>query len=280
MGIIEERMNEILNLYESMRDRFKIELENGPDGHLLHQMQGSHLQFIYYDNNNGKILRRGINKDIELIKALAKKEFDRKAYEILSHNITAIEDAMNLHIPFDPNEIMKTMTNAYALLPGEYFFDSKKDFPAPDPDRELMAKIKRHEEWWRRPYKEYWGYPENKTKLTSLGQKVRSVSELLIAETLYKYSIPFHYEEELIVDGKTYAPDFTFEGWDRNMFYLDYFGMMSNAKYAKRNFIKLDDYYDIGLIPGDNLIVTFDSNGIMNMGLIEGIIKNEVIPRL
>ena len=50
------------------------------------------------------------------------------------------------------------------------------------------------------------GHPENKTKLTSRGQKVRSISELLIAEALYKYSIPFHYEEELEVEGKTFAP--------------------------------------------------------------------------
>ena len=97
---------------------------------------------------------------------------------------------------------------------------------------------------------------------------------------MYKYSIPFHYEEELEADGKIFAPDFTLEGMNQNMFYLDYFGMMDNPKYAKRNFIKLDDYYDIGLIPGDNLIVVFDSKGIMNAGMIEAIIKNEIIPRL
>ena len=55
---------------------------------------------------------------------------------------------------------------------------------------------------------------------------------------------------------------------------------MDNARYAKKNFIKLDDYYDIGLIPGDNLIVAFDTKGIMNMAVIEGIIQNEIIPRL
>ena len=130
------------------------------------------------------------------------------------------------------------------------------------------------------PYKEYWGYPENKTRTTSRGQKVRSISELLIAEALYKYYIPFHYEEELKVEGKTFAPDFTFEGWDYNNFYLDYFGMMDDEKYAKKNFLKLDDYYDIGLIPGDNLITVFDSKGIMNAGVIESIIQNEIIPRL
>ena len=56
--------------------------------------------------------------------------------------------------------------------------------------------------------------------------------------------------------------------------------MMDDAKYAKRNFLKLDDYYDAGLIPGDNLILVFDSKGIMNVKVIESIIENEIIPRL
>lgn len=56
--------------------------------------------------------------------------------------------------------------------------------------------------------------------------------------------------------------------------------MMDNEKYAKRNFLKLDDYYDAGLIPGRNLIVVFNSKGVMNVGSIDAIIENEVIPRL
>lgn len=215
-----------------------------------------------------------------MIKALARKEFNSKALKIFSNNIAALRRAIDRQVPFDPDQILQSMTKAYALLPEEYFFDREKLIIAEDLDDDLLIKVKRHEAWWKKPYKEYWGYPEKKEKRTSRGQKVRSVSEMLIAEALYKYSIPFHYEEELEVDGKTFAPDFTFEGSDYRPFYLDYFGMMDNAKYAKRNIIKLDDYYDIGLIPGDNLIVVFDSKGIMNAAVIEAIIKNEIIPRL
>ena len=177
----------------------------------------------------------------------------------------------------DEDEEMSEIEKKLSLIEG-LDVDAAMQYAGDDED--ILARIKRHEDWWKKPYKEYWGYPENKTKTTSRGQKVRSISELLIAETLYKYSIPFHYEEELEADGKTFAPDFTFEDWEYKKFYLDYFGMMDNAKYAKRNFIKLDDYYDIGLIPGENLIVAFDSKGIMNMGMVEAIIKNEIIPRL
>ena len=243
-------------------------------------MNGNHIQFIHSFSENDKRIRRGINKDTDMIRALARKEFSIKACEILSNNIDVFKDAITKQIPFDPERIIRSMTKAYSHLPEDYFFDCKRLFIPAGLDEEIIAKVKRHEEWWKKPYKEYWGYPENKSRITSRGQKVRSISELLIAEALYRYSIPFHYEEEIEAAGKTFAPDFTFEGWDRNLFYLDYFGMMDNPKYAKRNFIKLDDYYDIGLIPGDNLIVAFDSKGIMNAGTIEAIIKNEIIPRL
>lgn len=280
MTIYDEKLKEILSNYEKQLDLYKFELGSSPEGRLIVQNNNGNKQFLQLTHCNGKRIRRGINKNKDLIKALARKEFNNKAFEILNNNITALKDAIALQVPFDTDQIMESMTKAYALLPEEYFFDHEKTITAKGLDEDILARIKRHEDWWKKPYKEYWGYPENKTKTTSRGQKVRSISELLIAETLYKYSIPFHYEEELEADGKTFAPDFTFEDWEYKKFYLDYFGMMDNAKYAKRNFIKLDDYYDIGLIPGENLIVAFDSKGIMNMGMVEAIIKNEIIPRL
>ena len=280
MTVYDEKLNEVLSIYEKLSDLFKSELESSPDGKLIYQNNGQYKQFIHLINENGKRIRKGINTDSEMIKALARKEFNSKASKIFSNNITALRKAIDKQIPFDPDQILQSMTKAYALLPEQYFFDRDKLIITAGLDDDLLKKVKRHEEWWRKPYKEYWGYPENKTKTTSRGQKVRSISEMLIAEALYKYSIPFHYEEELEAYGKTFAPDFTFEGGDYRPFYLDYFGMMDNTKYAKRNIIKLDDYYDIGLIPGDNLIVVFDAKGIMNAAVIEGIIKNEIIPRL
>ena len=56
------------------------------------------------------------------------------------------------------------MTKAYALLPEEYFFDREKLIIAEDLDDDLLIKIKRHEAWWKKPYKEYWGYPEKGKK--------------------------------------------------------------------------------------------------------------------
>ena len=53
-----------------------------------------------------------------------------------------------------------------------------------------------------------------------------------------------------------------------------------SKKYARRNFRKLSDYYDVGIIPGDNLIITFSRGDDINMGMIKAVIINEVLPRL
>ncbi len=281
MKLLEEKIREILTMYEALEKRFNIELESSPEGSLLHQMNGGYVEFLHsIPNENGKRERKGINRKPDLIRALAQKEFDRKAQKIISHNIAEYKKALDKQLIFDPDQILKSMKNAYALLPEEYFFDRDNLVIAAGLEGETLARIRSHEEWWKKPYKEYLGHPENKTKRSSRGQMVRSKSELLIVESLYKYGVHFHYEEEFSVGSKIFAPDATFEGAGHKLFYWEHLGMMSNFRYARRNIRKLDDYYDIGLIPGENLILSFDNDDDINMGMIDAIILNEVIPRL
>ncbi len=280
MTYFEEELKQILNYYDNLIDLYSNIIRNSPDGRLMHQKNHDHDQFLLLSSENGVRKRVCITKDEEMKRNLAQKEFAEKALKIIKANADALREAADKMVPFDPGEIINNMAKAYAMLPEDYFFGRDKLSFAACVDEDLTAKIRRHEEWWKKPYKEYWGYPQYKTKTTSRGQKVRSISELLIAEKLYEYSIPFHYEEEFEKDGKTFAPDFTFEGKGYECFYLDYFGMMENNQYAKRNILKLDDYYNAGLIPGDNLIIVFDYNGIVNAGMVKAIIENEIIPRL
>ena len=130
------------------------------------------------------------------------------------------------------------------------------------------------------PYEQYDGYPQYKNKLTSFGLKVRSKSEQLIAERLHDFGIPFRYEMMLRVAGVERAPDFTFEGADQRLFYWEHAGEMSNAVYEQRHQKKLMEYRRVGIVPWDNLIVTYEKDGMINMAMVDALIKNEVIPRL
>ena len=280
MTIFEEELNTLLKHYNHLVDLYSKVIQNSPDGRLIHQMNHNQDQFLLLSSKNGVRTRTSITNDEEKKRLLAQKEFASKALAVVKSNANALKELEEKYVRFDPEKILQSMNKAYSMLPEDYFFDQDKWKVTAGLDDDLLTKIRKHEEWGKKSYKEYWGYPKNKTKTTSRGKKVRSISELLIAEKLYEYSIPFHYEELLEIDGRLFAPDFTFEGADYECFYLDYFGMMENERYARRNIQKLSAYYDAGIIPGENLLVVFDCNGVMNAGTVKGIIENEIIPRL
>jgi ATP-dependent DNA helicase RecQ len=65
---------------------------------------------------------------------------------------------------------------------------------------------------------------------TLSGDMVRSKSEVIIANILHDRDIPFAYEQELVVDGKTYYPDFTVS-WNGKTFFWEHLGMLEQDQY-------------------------------------------------
>ena len=281
MALFTEDLKEILNYYENEADIYKSILKSAPPGKLyLQKNPNGSNQLLYYKNENSIVTRRGVNKDVSIQKALAKKEFASKALDVLEHNNSVLREAIDKQMPFDPDSILRSMTNAYSILPEEYFFDRNALMINMNLDGETQARINSHKEWGLQPYKESFFHPENKTNRTSTGKYVRSKSELLIYETLINYGIPFHYDEERQVNGLLTVMDFTFQDITKDCFYWEHFGMMDSPKYARKNFRKLDNYYDAGIIPGYNLIITFSKGDNINMGTINAVITNEVLPKL
>ncbi|MBQ3292403.1 MAG: hypothetical protein IJH43_08520 [Mogibacterium sp.] len=266
--------------YEKLIRYYKKELEDLPAGKLYNQVNHNTNQLILSLNENGKRIRKTVTHDEKMLRALAKKEFAKNAIKVLNHNLEALTTLKQTYEPFDPDKILMQMTNAYNLLPEEYFFDKSFFILENDLDEDEIFKINRNREWGSAPYKESLYHKDRKTKRTSRGNYVRSKSELLIIEDLYHFGIPMHYDEEHIINGVFLVPDFTFKRWDGEFFFWEYLGMMDDVRYAKHNFKKLDDLYSAGIIPGDNLIVTFDKGDNINMSMIDAIIRNEVIPRL
>ena len=279
--LFEENMKEILKYYEDLQNNYRRFEKRGPEGSLLCQENHGKNQFLHYTEKDGKKHRKVITKDIDLQKALAQKEFARRSLEILNKDIEILRQAINSIQPFDPNEILKSMGNGYQKLPTDYFFNPNKLVTSLNLNGEIKAKIDRHREWGRQPYKQSAYREEEKTNRTSKGLLVRSKSEVLIIEMLYKwYDMPHRYEQEQTINGIIIDPDLTFEDAFGELFYWEHLGMMDDERYAERNFRKLKKYYSAGLIPGDNLILSFDRQGKIDMSYIDSIIKYQVIPRL
>lgn len=104
-------------------------------------------------------------------------------------------------------------------------------------------------------------HDENKTFQDENGNSFRSKSECLIANALEKYGLPYQYEATLELKGRTILPDFTIihPRTGQNI-YWENFGMLDILSYMDKARTKLGLYFESGIYPGVNLIITCESS--------------------
>ena len=88
----------------------------------------------------------------------------------------------------------------------------------------------------------------------------------MIACMLDKAGIPYRYEEIVPLNGEVGVfmhPDFTvLNKRTRKVYYWEHFGAMNSNSYVEDNFMpKIREYYNFGFLPGDRLLITFESSG-------------------
>ena len=104
----------------------------------------------------------------------------------------------------------------------------------------------------------YEGVPEF---YTTKGERVRSKSELIIADLLEKEGVPYRYEYPIYLKGlgKIY-PDFTvLNVRKRKTIYWEHLGMMDDSEYVDRALKKIATYEQNGIFPGENLVLTYET---------------------
>lgn len=102
---------------------------------------------------------------------------------------------------------------------------------------------------------------------TAKGERVRSKSEKIIADELYRYNIPYKYEMplQLQVGNKTisFYPDFTaINRRTGKKWVIEHFGMMDKASYYENALQKLDVYEKNNILVGVDLIFLHETSGI------------------
>jgi len=133
--------------------------------------------------------------------------------------------------------------------------------------------------YYKNPY-----YEEYKTLQTSFGLMVQSKTEMLIAELLRAFGIPFHYDEEIIVRDafgypRTYYIDFVIMTPSGKKIYWEHMGKFYEEGYREHNMEKIGLYYDNGIILGDNLIITMEAKqSELSAKKIVEIIKGQILP--
>ena len=107
----------------------------------------------------------------------------------------------------------------------------------------------------RNPYR-----TEDLRYITLMGVRVRSKSELTIANRLENRQIPYRYEAELDVAGRHIYPDFVIKRLDGTLVIWEHFGLMNKADYYSKAMEKVNLYRQKGFIQHKNLICTWEED--------------------
>lgn len=150
------------------------------------------------------------------------------------------------------NYLKKAEKRGISAIPG-LMCKSKKMFyePVTLPDEEYIS------EWLNKRYQPKEFLQGDALYETSSGLRVRSKSEIMIAEALEKENVPFRYEYPVEVRGRTLYPDFyCLNVRTREVFIWEHFGMLDEKSYVSTMLEKIAAYEERGFILGKDVIVT------------------------
>lgn len=279
--MIIERLREISDELNRTCAAYSKELRVLPKGKLLCSKNKSGAHYYVGERNRSGYHRKGISKDEGKITALARKEYLSRALPLLEHNLKLVDSAISKYKPCEPQDIIEKLVVAYKNLPETAFLSPTIDSECIALDSTVQERILSHASWGKQPYDNGDYLPEGRSIVTSRGERMRSKAEVMIAEKLYEYGIPFRYEQMIrLDDGVSINPDFTFEGRGGKEFYLEFCGMMNDEGYVMRTMHKIRRYAESGVVPWKNIIYLFASGNEMNMMRVKAMIDTQIIPWL
>ena len=233
-------------------------LKHAPDGKL--RISSGRYYHVTKDSSVfGQYLSVG---KMRLIRALAQKDYDLKVLELARAELARLEGGRFYY--------GETFEEIFSSL-----HEKRKELviPAVLPDEMYIEK------WLSQPY-EKMGFDDSAPGyFTESGVRVRSKSELIIANRFEKYHVPFLYEVPVYIGGNTFRPDFlVLKLPERKEIYWEHLGMLGSADYSDKNIWKINTYSSGGIVLGDNLIVTLESSQVpLSTDNIDQIIKKVIL---
>lgn len=230
-------------------------LKKAPAGRLRLSRRKNQVQWFHVTKGttvHGKYIP--VN-EIGRAKALAQKEYDQKALPELKKWRFLIDSFLNRFR-------LQNLENLYACM---HEGRQKLVTPVYESDETYIAQ------WLAGVYEGKKIEDDVPEIMTLRGERVRSKSEAMIADTLYRLKIPYKYECPLAIRHKkgtsrntmTVYPDFTCLNVRlRQEFVWEHFGMMDDADYSSQVAWKVTCFEGNGYFLGKNLIVSMESSEI------------------
>ncbi len=251
-GLNEMLSKEKLRL-QSIKQVVDERLIDVPEGNLRITSSRNRPQFMYCkDDNTRKRNEHGIyikQENLVFAKKLAQKAYDQKIKRLVDRRLKQIERLSDEYKDDEIEEIYNKLHPVRKTLIE----------PVETPWEQRL------QEWKSIPYvgKEF---SENIPVIyTKKGERVRSKSEKILADTFYDLGIEYKYECPLNLKGYGLVyPDFTIlRKRDSKQIYWEHDGRMDDSDYAEKAIRKINSYIANGIFPGEHLIISYESSGVV-----------------
>lgn len=219
-------------------------LKGAPEGKLRCAVNKGSYQYYIGDQYQNKTRRK-------LVEKIAQKEYCEKLLGQIKKRRSALEKIMKAMREYQPEMVYNQLHPARKQIVKPYV--------------KSVADIV--EEFEKMQYVGKGFLEEDETTYyTVKGERVRSKSEKIIADTLYRKAIPYHYEFPLDLKfrNKTVVvyPDFTVLNKRNGKKYIwEHLGMMDKPSYFENAIRKIDLYEKNGILLGDGLFITHEMSG-------------------
>ena len=252
--LLEKRLVELQNLLFTKKKSY----EKAPQGRIRISQNGGHPEY-YLVTERGSLRGKYLpHSQKTLARQLAQKDYDARLIKLLQKEITALQN------------YMKQTSNGRAI-PELYdsLCPARRSLITPAIlTNEQYAARWQDVSWTGRPFA-----PDAPYICTAHGERVRSKSEVIIADTLFRYNIPYRYEFPITLKRSnsddirrdfgrsiTLYPDFLcLNTRTRTEFYCEHFGLMDSTEYSNNAAGKLRLYTENGILAGRNLIITMET---------------------
>lgn len=258
-GLRKLLIEEYLRL-EKIAGKLRKELADMPEGTLRVSKSHNYTQFYHVKKENDMKCQKFLQKsEMDLVRKLAQKSYDEKVLRIAEKRLQQMKSLVGTYHDNEIEEVYKKEHPA------------RKAFVIPVEPTEEQLEM----EWYRREYKGKEFQEGVPVIITEKGERVRSKTEKMLADFFYRKEILYRYEKPLYLKGYGIVyPDFTFfSRKKRKEIYWEHEGMMDDPEYARAAIRKIKSYEKNGIYPGENLILTFETQqNVQDFKIIEEMI--------
>lgn len=234
-----------------------------PPGSVEIKKHGKGVQFYYRDDSRKKHGTYIPVSERKRAVSLTQKRYFSRLLSAANKQKKAIDTFLR---NYDPNALIE-------IYNSEGVIRQSLINPVELPDAEYVHR------WLSAEYQSKEIREDTPVHFTNKQERVRSKSEVIIANALFRCGIPYKYECPLQLSNTTVYPDFTvLRIWDRKILYWEHLGLIDDTEYRNQALQKIHLYEENGIFPGDHLILTMETFKIpLNSMTVQGLIKHYLL---